>query len=226
MDFAERNRNVAINRWKRIHERERRIIGQTDQHTIMKSALCGFLAGDGSVQIRKEKDFLHHQLDFFPDDPLMLRKYCEFLYSVYKKRPKIKQVNGFSTVRVSSKTIVKDLIQHADFGLYTWNFPEKLFKVEGAKEAWVNAFFASEAYIGPQSIKVQTVNHNSMRRLSILLDSMGIENRYYEYAPKNQNHNLVAIIHINKKKAKYVFATKIGIWHSKKQNALRKALDL
>jgi hypothetical protein len=50
MNLSERNRKVASSRWNKIHVLE---FQQINNNLVKKAALCGFLAGDGSVQIRK-----------------------------------------------------------------------------------------------------------------------------------------------------------------------------
>lgn len=65
-----------------------------------------------------------------------------------------------------------------------------------------------------------------MLEVSKLLNSIGIPNNYYEYTPKNPKHSKVGIIIIQSKKARQLFYKKIGFWHSKKQETLRKSLGL
>lgn len=226
MNISNRNRKVAFSRWNKIHNRQKELILDNLEIKKMKSMLCGFLAGDGSVQIRREKSFFHYQLDFFPDDKLMLDTYCDAIKKVYNKMPKITIKNNVFNVRLTSKIIVNDLCQHAVFGLYNWNFPEDLFMIKSTKEEWLRAFFSAEAYVAPNHIKLQTVNIKSMKKLSKLLNEFGISNNYYEYLPKKSNYSKVGIIMITRKESRKLFYKKIGFYHSKKTKSLKNSLGL
>jgi hypothetical protein len=213
-------------RWSKVHGKERANIRSDAESLINKAAICGFLAGDGSVKLRKEKSNVHHEIKFFPDDPEMLEYFCGAMKHVYGRIFSIKLRNNFYYVRLTSRTIYEDLIEHSTFGLLDWSLPWKLFKINGAKEAWLRAFFSAEAYVGPKCIKIQTINKKGMGQVSQLLREMEIDHRCYEYLPKNKKHSPVSIIFINKKKSRELFRQKIGFWHSKKSNTLSKTLGL
>ncbi len=93
----------------------------------LKAAICGFLAGDGSVQVRKEKNFYHYQLDFFPDDEEMLKTYMDAIKYIYNKVPSIRRRDNVFIVRITSKVIVQDILRDASFGIKTWSLPNNLF---------------------------------------------------------------------------------------------------
>lgn len=226
MDFSLRNKKVAIARWSKILAKEKQEIKNTPQILILKAAICGFLAGDGSVQLRKEKTINHYQIDFFPDDVLMKDIYLKAIYSVYGKCPFTRQQGKFYSVRITSRTIFEDLNQIAAFGIKTWRPAHALFSLNGAKEAWLRAFFSAEAYVGPSSIKIQTVNKAGMLEISKLLNELSIDHRCYTYNPAKTNYSPVSIIFINRKNARRVYLEKVGFWHTKKTAALRKTLDL
>jgi hypothetical protein len=158
VDFSERNRKVALSRWSKFHKQEREKFQNTNEMLGFKSAICGFLSGDGSVQVRKEESFLHYQVDFFPDDDVMLETYLEFIKKLYNKRPSVRKKGKLDYVRLSSKSVVEDLLSISSFGLKKWKIPSKLFSESGAKEAWLRAFFSAEAYVGPKTIRLQTIN--------------------------------------------------------------------
>ena len=203
MDYSERNKKVAQARWKKVIEKEKRNIPTDNKSLLLKSLLCGLLAGDGSVQIRNEKKSIHYQLDFFPDDKYMLDKYCEIIQKLYNKKPQIKNKQNFFSVRLGSKTIIEDLNEISNFGLKEWTLPEELWKIEGAKENWLSGFFSAEAYVGPNCIKLQTINEKGMNKISELLNELEIEHCSYQYTPKNLKHSKVYIIFINKKEAEF-----------------------
>jgi hypothetical protein len=226
MDFSERNKKVALARWNKILSEERKHILDTAEASVLKAALCGFLAGDGSIQVRKEKTFLRYDIGFFPDDDIMLTTYCDMLKKLYGKIPSIKRKNEMYSVRLSSRIVVEDLLNQASFGLKNWDLPHSLFSNNGAKEAWLRAFFSADGYVGANTIRVQTVNKNGMINVSKLLRQLGIDHKMYRYVPCQQAHSIVYIVAILKKSARQLFLDKIGFWHSKKTAALKKALVL
>jgi len=226
MNFSKRNKKVAMARWKNKHSKERQKIKTDEETLLLKASICGFLAGDGSVQKRKEKSFYHHQIDFFPDDELMKDTYMSQINEVYKKIPSTQKKNKFYNIRLSSKVVVEDLVKLANFGLKNWNLPTSLFCIKGARENWLKAFFSAEAYVNSKSIKIQTVNKKGMQEVSRILKELGITTRNYEYHPKKENHSPVSIIFINKKEDRLKFFNKIGFWHKKKNKILKEALGL
>jgi hypothetical protein len=226
MNISKRNRNVAISRWSTILEKEKSLITNDASSMQLRSAICGFLAGDGSVQIRKEKTFYHYQLDFFPDDKEMLGIYTKFIGKVYHKLPSIKEKHNFFTARITSKTIILDLLNYAQFGLKTWSLPDNLFRFRNAEKYWLKAFFSAEGTVNSKRIKIQSINDDGIKQVSILLNKFGIEHKTYFYIPKNINYNKVYIIMILKKDARKLFYNKIGFWHSKKNKLLKESLDL
>ena len=226
MDISKRNKKVALARWNKIHAKQKENIPTDNQSKLLKSAICGFLAGDGSVQKRKENNFFHYQIDFFPDDELMMGAYLNQIKIIYNKVPKVKKERKHYSVRFTSKVVVEDLFSLAEFGQRTWTLPKDLFKIEGAKQNWLRAFFSSEAYVNNKSIKIQTINKESMGKISEILNELNIDNRYYEYNSKRKSESSVAIIFINKKESRLRFYNLIGFWHSKKTKVLEESLGL
>ena len=223
MDLSEHNKKVAISRWSKIITKEKENI---NHNSVLKSALCGFLAGDGYIAIREEKKNKHYEIGFFPDDPIMLDSYCLFLDKIYHKKPQIRKVNKMFRVRLTSKMIVEDLMKLAKFGHYEWSLPKSIFSTNKEIISWLKAFFSAEAYVNPKWIRVQSVNKKSLKEVSALLDLLNIENKIYEYNPKQIKYSSVGIISIHKKEARKKYLETIGFWHSKKEFMLRKALDL
>jgi hypothetical protein len=193
---------------------------------LLKASICGFLAGDGSVQKRKEKNNVHYQIDFFPDDKVTRDIYIKQIKEVYKKTPSIRERNNFYAVRITSKVIAEDLFKIAKFGIKEWAAPKTLFMIKGAKENWLKAFFSAEAYVSSKSIKIQTVNREGILDVISMLKSIGIHSTYYEYKPKKENHSKVFMLFINKREDRLKFFNKIGFWHEKKTKTLSEALDL
>ena len=226
MDFSERNRKVALSRWSKIHSKQKEMIPNDSKSLLLKAAICGFLAGDGSVQKRKDGNFYHHQIDFFPDNKLMLETYIKQIKKIYDKTPSIKVEKNYYSVRFNSRIVLEDLSNISKFGLRNWNLPKSLFKIKGAKENWLKAFFSAEAYVGKKAIKVQTINQKSMKKVSNLLKGLGIENNYYEYNSKKVSDSPVGIIMITRISSRLKYHDSIGFWHSKKTLALKESLDL
>jgi len=127
---------------------------------------------------------------------------------------------------MTSRTIAEDLCSYAAFGVHKWTLPHCLFSTKGAKEEWLRGFFSAEAYVAPDVIKIQTTHIPGMKKVSSLLQELGIENHYYEHKPKNENHSKVGIIHIRGVEPRTRFYNNIGFYHSKKSLALKKSLDL
>jgi len=219
-------RKSALLRWRKKLENDLSKIPKDKKSLLMKAALCGFLAGDGSVQVRKEKNYSHYQLDFFPDDKEMLDTYCSFIKSIYGKSPTISIRYNVYNARISQKFIVYDLMKLCNFGIYKWNFPNNLFKIKGAKEKWLRAFYSAEGYVNNKTIKIQSVNLKSIKIVSDLLNEMEIYHSYYVYTPKNINHSKVGMIFIGSFDSRMKYYKKIGFWHSKKEKKLKQALDL
>ncbi len=224
MELSDRNRKVAISRWKKVMAKEKANISSDKKTTNLKSAICGFLAGDGSVQARDMGNYVKYQIDFFPDDKVMLEEYMKNMKKVYNKTPRIKNFGRMYTVRISSKTIGEDLLKEAKFGLKKWELPNTLLSNIKNKRAWLKAFFSAEGYINQKSIKVQTVNEKGMHQVSTLLEEFSIPHKVYSYLPKNKAHSKVHIIMIVKKEGRKQFYKKIGFWHSKKMEILKRSV--
>lgn len=225
MDLSKRNRKVAISRWKKVIDKEKKEIFSDKKTIILKASLCGFLAGDGSVQARNLGSRIKYQIDFFPDDKIMLDRYMVDIKEVYNKVPNIKTKGKMFTVRISSKTIGEDLLKEARFGLKTWEVPANLVSNIKAKKSWLKAFFSAEGYVNQKSIKIQTVNKEGMLQVSKLLTDFSINHKFYNYLPKNKLHSKVYIIMIFRKEERKRFYDKIGFWHSKKMEILKRSIS-
>lgn len=226
MNINERNRKIAISRWKRVFKNETASITKGNRALLKKAAICGFLAGDGSVQVRKAKSFSHYQIDLFADDKKMLETYRGMIYDIYHKKPSISTRDNMHIARLCHKFIVLDLLKESKFGLKKWNLPKNLFKINNAKENWLRAFYSAEGYVNEKVIKTQSVNIKGIRSVSKLLSKLGIKNNYYEYTPKNKNHSKVGMVFINDKTYRRLFFDKIGFWHLRKEKILKQSLGL
>ena len=156
----------------------------------------------------------------------MLNTYLRFVKEIYELSPTIRRIDNMFTARTSQRVIVHDLTNLCKFGLYKWSFPSKLFKIKGAKEAWLRAFFSAEAYVGKKVIKIQSVNIKSIKEVRNMLSKLKIKGNYYEYVSKNENNSKVGMIFVNEKESRLIYYKKIGFWHSKKEKVLRESLGL
>ena len=156
----------------------------------------------------------------------MLEAYLFFIKRVYNLNPTITFRDNVYNARLSQKFIVHDLISLCKFGVHTWSFPVKLFKIRGAKEAWLRAFFSAEAYVGKKVIKIQSVNIKSIKKVKNILSEFKIKSNYYEYLPKNKNHSKVGMLFLNERKSRLIYYKDIGFWHKRKSMALKKSLGL
>ena len=156
----------------------------------------------------------------------MVGVYIQQIKKIYDKIPTVRKDKKFCSVRFTSKVAVEDLYRLAKFGLKRWTLPKSLFKIKGAKQNWLRAFFSAEAYVCSKCIKIQTVNKMGMKDISSLLKEMSIEHNYYEYNSKKKSESPVSIIIIIKKESRLNFYNIIGFWHSKKTKALKESLGL
>jgi hypothetical protein len=215
------------NRWKIIHQKEQEsFCDKTSKGIVLKSAICGFVAGDGCITVRKMKSGVHCELRFYPDDEDMLYKYCDALKYVYGKDPNVYVKDNVYNVCLTSKTVVENLLKCGSFGTSDWTVPHSLFSVTGAKEAWLKAFFSSEAYVCSKYIRVQTININGMNEVSKLLHELGIDHRCYDYNSSKSCEASVKIINIGTKEARRKYFEIIGFWHLNKERKLRESLNL
>jgi len=130
------------------------------------------------------------------------------------------------SVRLTSKTVVLDMIKYGDLDTKKWRVPCKCYNNLTFALYWLKAFFSCEAYVTEKVIRIQTVNKEGMQDIKKLLDCFDISSNVYSYVPKNPNHSEVFIIVIQKKSSRFKFREKIGFWHSKKSEMLDKALSL
>lgn len=226
MDYSERNKKVANNRWKKKFDEEKNKIKYGLLAEKNKAILCGFISGDGSLQRRKVGKYVRYQLDFFPDDNIMLKKYVLAMNYIYDKNPSIFKKKNFDAVRITSKVLSQDLMKLSNFGLKKWEIPDWILKNKKYIVLWLKAFFSAEAYVGKNSIKIQTVNEKGMLQIKYCLLKLNIDCNYYSYEPKKHTYSSVRIIIIAKKLARERYFEKIGFFHGAKTNKLKESLGL
>ena len=84
-------------RWKKEEEKyshHLNSISESMEYKNLKDRLMGFLAGDGTVGIRKEnkrKNATHHDIAFYPDHFSMIGPFIEAFTYLYLKRPLVRK---------------------------------------------------------------------------------------------------------------------------------------
>lgn len=74
--------------------------------------------------------------------------------------------------------------------------------------------------------QIQSVNLRSIKKVHRLLKEFGVNGNYYRYVPKNKNHSDVGMIFINDRISRLNYLNKIGFWHKRKEDLLKKSLGL
>jgi len=192
--------------------------------TLHKARLMGFIAGDGNLDIRREKArpwVTHHDIRFYPDDDKMLSCFKESFKTVYGKEISyVKEHEKYKTARVCSKFACLDLTSITKFGTKTWKIPLSFLKTKRMKKEWLRAFFDCEAYVGKGRICVQSVNKQGILQIKNLLESFNIRSRVYEYERKQKNWSTNHLLFILDKKSRHTFLKEIGFNHQSKQKKL------
>ena len=226
MNISERNRKVALSRWSRIHKKERITVDKNSKKYSLKARLCGFLAGDGSIMVRKDNcEKIHYVIRFFPDHESLIKPFTESLFEVYNKIPIIKKNYKHQGLICYSKIAVEDLLSTTKFGILKWEVPFNILKNKKSKIEWLRAFFDSEGYVSKNCIKIQTVNRNGMNQVEKLLLELGIKSKKYLYHPKDKSCHNVYILTIGPKSERLKFLNTIGFNHKIKLYKLQEMLE-
>lgn len=218
--IAERNKKIALNRWNKIlSERLKKFNDNSVKYRYLKARIIGYLVGDGCVSIHLEPDnTIHHSVDFYPDDDGMLNAFMDAFFKVYERKPKIRCLGKYYSVRISSKPIVLDLLKIGSFKSLEWQIPEFCFVEE--KKEFLRAFYDCEGYVGKNIVAVQSVNKTGLENIGLLLREFDIGAKFYSYKRKNINWNVNYLLHITDKNSIRRFLKYIGFNHSRKQKKL------
>jgi hypothetical protein len=224
MSIRKRNRSIVLIRWRRAYEKEKLHIERNRPSTThLKARICGYLAGDGNVAVRREHDptKVHHTIRFYPDHKSLIRPFNEAFFSVYSKTLKVTDYGNFFYLRGDSKAIVEDLLSFCSFGINRWRIPKLVDRK--SKTEWLRAFCDSEAYVCKNYIRIKTVNKSGMSDVFKLLLYFGIRPRTYVYEPPQLTWQTNYILDI---KPKYFarFSKLIGFNHSIKREKLEALL--
>ncbi|MBU2638419.1 MAG: hypothetical protein KJ955_05585 [Nanoarchaeota archaeon] len=88
-DIHVTNKKVAINRWAKVFALQKKLFEKNSRkYPLLKARLLGYIAGDGSISIHKEKHSKeHHTIRFYPDDKSMLDSFLFAFNKIYEKSP-------------------------------------------------------------------------------------------------------------------------------------------
>jgi len=227
-NISEINRKKVSIRWnkqKYKYQLHLNKISKTRKYKNYKARILGFLAGDGNIDIRHEKNRVnakHHDISFYPDHNSMISPFMESFIYLYLKEPTVKKRKNYFSVRVSSKPACIDLISTVSFGIHKWEVPFNFLDTKESRIEWVRAFFDCEASVSKYQIQVQSVNENGLEQVKNLLNELGIESRIYKYERKNKNWNTNYILCIKRKVIRQRFLNRIGFNHELKHRKLEK----
>ncbi len=225
-NFSLRGQKGAKTRWKKeegklnVHLNS---ISKCKEYKNLKARLMGFLAGDGTVGIRKEnkRNAIHHDIAFYPDHSSMIGPFIEAFTYLYIKKPLVRKKSKYYSIKVSSKFACLDLVKTINFGLYKWEVPFNFLDTDESKIEWLRSFFDCEAYISNQDIRVQSVNERGLLQVKKLLGELGIDANMYKYERKNKKWSTNYILSIMKKDYRKMYLNKIGFNHILKLNKLK-----
>ena len=187
----------------------------------LTAELCGFLAADGSVFIRKEKTGkTHYEFKFYPDHESVLKRFLYIFEKLYGVVPHVKNMGNYFCVQIQNKKACIDLLKLAKFGSLSWTIPEIIKNDRKSARLWLRAYFDSDGYVGKKYIQLQSVNERGLKEISKLLTIWNIETKIYRYKRPNKNWNVNYLLNINKRQGRLKFLKTIGFTHKVKLNKL------
>ncbi len=213
MDFSERNKKVAIARWKNFHKKQLEYLNNSKNH--LRARLFGFIAGDGNINLRKN----HPYIRCYPDHESLLSGLVKTFEQVYGVKPRVKKLNNYFVASVYSKIAVNDFLNSGIFGTYKWKLPNNLVDSLSKKE-WLRSFFDAEATVHNSYIRVGSVNGFGLSQVQDLLQEFNIHSKIYEYTPKNHKWNKNYLLTISRKKDRFLYFSRIGFNHKLKHQKL------
>jgi len=88
------------------------------EFSFLKSRICGYLAGDGGVYIRKQNNnsIIHYEIKFAPNNQKVADLFQETFYKLYRIMMPIQILRNYYLLRVKSKVAVFDLLKATQFG--------------------------------------------------------------------------------------------------------------
>ncbi|NYZ79624.1 hypothetical protein H0N95_00040 [Candidatus Micrarchaeota archaeon] len=203
-----------------------------DKMNYKKAMIHGFLAGDGTVSIRREHRVpttVHYDIFFYPDHIKLVDLYCAAFEQVYGKKLTLCK-RGFENygncyaIKSCCKKATIDLLSLAPIATYEWRVPFNFLEDKKSKIEWVKAFFDAEAHVSTVKnvrITVQSVNKKGIKDVKKLLEGLGItSSKVYKYKRKQTKWGANYILTIYRKNEVKKYAELIGFNHPEKMSKL------
>jgi len=189
--------------------------------------LLAYIAGDGSITVnrKKNKEFGHVEIRFYPDDPALIPLFITSFQYLYRRTPSVKLEHNHYRIHVSSQVAGTHLLSYGILTSTGWRVPFSLLTSPKLKQEWLRAFFDCEGYVGVNCIRAESVNEKGLDDVQKLLRDCGIVCRRYVYVRKNKNWGVNYILNIGTAPARKQFLEQIGFSHTSKNNTLRSQLS-
>ena len=220
-------KGVLIQKRMRIEEDKKTLSNlsamlNNEKNLSKLASICGFIMGDGCLEIRKEKNkpWFHHEIRFYPDNLDVAKLFVNYFEKLYGKTPTIKSLKNFFEVRVISRVACKHLSEIAQFSGLKWTPPKGLLINRSTKIEFIKAIFDCEGCVGKRNVQFQSVNKEGIHDIKRILEELGIESSIYEYTRKNLKWNKNYIMVISRKENIKKYAENIGFNHPKKRKKL------
>jgi hypothetical protein len=221
MDFNKLGRIGAKAHWKKVNQPIIDYIKDNSSNFLKEKArIVGCIMGGGYITKEdRPASKQHHDVGFYPDDTQTLEIFLKDFEKVYLKKPRMKNLNNYFSVRVSSKPACDDLRTFGKFTSLEWKLPSKLKSKEEQIE-WLRALFDCEAHVGRRQIQFQSVSKLGINSIKLLLQKVSITPKVYTYNRQHKGWNLNYILVICGRKNIIKYKDLIGFNHSKKQEKL------
>jgi hypothetical protein len=123
--LSELNRERARLSWKSRLEADENYIRKHEKgNEHLRAMLNGYLCGDGSVMLRRERgQYARGDISFYPDHLSLIAPYSECLNVLYNKKPNISKKRNYYQVRISSICAVRHLLSEGVFTANDWRVP-------------------------------------------------------------------------------------------------------
>lgn len=226
MGIKERNKNNVISRWNKTYKNDLIFLKSVENPDEIRSLICGYLAGDGYVKIRKEnkREKLHYTVRFFPDHESLIEPFTEAIKKLYNKEARVIKHKSFYEIIIHSKTIVNDLLSFGKFGTYLWKVPK--LKNNQCKVNWLRGIYDADAYVAKDYIRLKCVNESGIVGVRSLLKELGINTTMYRYEPINKNWSTNFILDIRGIGEIMKFSEIVGFNHEQKRLKVSNMIDI
>ena len=95
-------------------------------------------------------------------------------------------------VRIRNNSIIKYFLNYGNFGSREWRISKEIKNGNNKiKSEWLKSFFNDEATISGKRIIVSSVNKIGLCDVKYLLDSLDINNKFFDYSKNCFKYNLV-----------------------------------